>query len=201
VVLAKSSAGQWCLVTSASTRCCSASFVFAQLVMASWMLSRCRHHWCCACRPTTEVIAIDLGTGLLAKNKDKYTDEVRRAASSGSPACALWQWRTATEIPVPALDRKTFQASPSLHSNLLRLPCLHAGLQASALSKLRLQGYDVAMRGCALLGYVAAGGTAGVLLATRVRKKCTLPGGHAVFLVVDSQWVLIPLQVRLGAAF
>ncbi len=70
-----------------------------------------------------------------------------------------------------------------------------AGPQASALSKLRLQGYEVATRGCALLGYVAAGGTAGVLLATRVRKKCTLPGGHAVFLVVDSQWVLIPLQV------
>ena len=68
-------------------------------------------------------------------------------------------------------------------------------LQASALSKLRPQGYEVALRGCALLGYVAAGCTAGVLLATRVRKKCTLPGGHAVFLVVDSQWVLIPLQV------
>ena len=68
-------------------------------------------------------------------------------------------------------------------------------VQASALSKLRPQGYEVALRGCALLGYVAAGCTVGVLLATRVRKKCTLPGGHAVFLVVDSQWVLIPLQV------
>lgn len=57
------------------------------------------------------------------------------------------------------------------------------------------RGYDVCLRGSALLGYVAAGGTAGVLLATRVRKKCTLPGGHAVYLVVDSQWVLIQLQV------
>lgn len=72
--------------------------------------------------------------------------------------------------------------------------------QASALGMLRGRGYEVAQRGCALLGYVAAGGTAGVLLATRVRKKATLPGGHAVYLVTDSQWVLIPLQVGPGRA-
>lgn len=65
---------------------------------------------------------------------------------------------------------------------------------------LRERGYEVAQRGCALLGYVAAGGTAGVCLATRMRKKATLPGGHAVYLVTDSQWVLIPLQVRTAGS-
>ena len=50
-------------------------------------------------------------------------------------------------------------------------------------------------RGYALLGYAVAGGTAGVLLATRVRDKVVLPGGHVVYLVADSQWTLVPLQV------
>lgn len=40
----------------------------------------------------------------------------------------------------------------------------------------------------------AVGATAGLLLATRVREKGVLPGGHTVHLVTDSQWVLIPLQ-------
>ena len=54
----------------------------------------------------------------------------------------------------------------------------------------------MAERGCALLGYVAAGGLAGVLLATRAREKAVLPGGHTVYAVTDSQWTLVPLQVR-----
>lgn len=59
-----------------------------------------------------------------------------------------------------------------------------------------MRGYEVAERGYALLGYAAAGATAGVLLATRVREKAVLPGGHTVYAVTDSAWVMVPLQVR-----
>lgn len=58
----------------------------------------------------------------------------------------------------------------------------------------------MAERGCALLGYAVAGPTAGLLLATRVREKAVLPGGHTVYAVTDSQWTLVPLQVRGGVA-
>ncbi len=58
----------------------------------------------------------------------------------------------------------------------------------------------MAERGYALLGYAAAGATAGVLLATRVREKAVLPGGHTVYAVTDSAWAMVPLQVRAGAA-
>lgn len=54
----------------------------------------------------------------------------------------------------------------------------------------------MAERGYALLGYAAAGATAGVLLATRVREKAVLPGGHTVYAVTDSAWAMVPLQVR-----
>ena len=68
-------------------------------------------------------------------------------------------------------------------------------MQNEALDHLKDRGYEVAERGLALLGYVVAGPAAGVLLATRVREKAVLPGGHTVFAVTDSQWVLVPLQV------
>eukprot|EP00887_Chlorella_sp_A99_P003928 scaffold11.g3928.t1 len=65
--------------------------------------------------------------------------------------------------------------------------------EAEALDALKSVGYDVVERGHALLGYAAVGATAGLLLATRVREKGVLPGGHALHLVTDSQWVLVPL--------
>ena len=65
---------------------------------------------------------------------------------------------------------------------------------------LKGQGYDTVDRGHALLGYAAVGATAGILLATRVREKGVLPGGHTVLLVTDSQWVLIPLQNEAASA-
>ena len=52
------------------------------------------------------------------------------------------------------------------------------------------------VRGKALLGYVPIGGLGLVLLATRTRNVLTLPGGHAVNLVVESKWFTIPLQAR-----
>lgn len=71
-------------------------------------------------------------------------------------------------------------------------------LQSEALDHLASRGYEVVERGYALLGYAAAGPHAGLLLATRVREKAVLPGGHVVYAVTDSQWVLAPLQVRCG---
>ena len=35
-----------------------------------------------------------------------------------------------------------------------------------------------------------------MLLATHVREKAVLPGGHTVYAVTDSAWVMVPLQVR-----
>lgn len=66
--------------------------------------------------------------------------------------------------------------------------------ESEALDHLQSRGYEVAERGYALLGYGAAGATAGVLLATRVREKAVLPGGHTVYAVTDSAWAMVPLQ-------
>ena len=52
------------------------------------------------------------------------------------------------------------------------------------------------MRASALLGYVPIGNMGLVLLATRIRDVLTLPGGHAVKLVVESKWFTVPLQAR-----
>ena len=68
--------------------------------------------------------------------------------------------------------------------------------QSDALDHLAARGYEVAERGYALLGYAAAGPQAGLLLATRVREKAVLPGGHVVYAVTDSSWAMVPLQVR-----
>jgi len=64
------------------------------------------------------------------------------------------------------------------------------------LDHLQGRGYEVVERGYALLGYAVAGPAAGLLLATRVREKAVLPGGHTVYAVTDSQWAVVPLQVR-----
>ncbi|PSC67116.1 putative phosphoinositide phosphatase SAC9 isoform X1, partial [Micractinium conductrix] len=66
--------------------------------------------------------------------------------------------------------------------------------QSEALDHLQGRGYEVVERGYALLGYAVAGPAAGVLLATRVRDKALLPGGHTVYAVTDSQWTSVPLQ-------
>ncbi|KAL4449511.1 hypothetical protein ABPG77_007155 [Micractinium sp. CCAP 211/92] len=66
--------------------------------------------------------------------------------------------------------------------------------ESEALDHLQARGYELVERGCALLGYAVAGPTAGLLLATRVREKAVLPGGHTVYAVTDSQWTLVPLQ-------
>ena len=52
------------------------------------------------------------------------------------------------------------------------------------------------VRATALLGYVPIGNMGLVLLATRIRDVLTLPGGHAVKLVVESKWFTVPLQAR-----
>ncbi|EFN60062.1 hypothetical protein CHLNCDRAFT_133330 [Chlorella variabilis] len=66
--------------------------------------------------------------------------------------------------------------------------------ESEALIQLQCRGFELVERGCALLGFVAAGPAAGVLLATRVREKAVLPGGHTVYAVTDSQWLIVPLQ-------
>jgi hypothetical protein len=67
--------------------------------------------------------------------------------------------------------------------------------QSEALAQLQDKGFEQAERGSALLGYVVAGPCAGVLLATRSKQKAMLPGGHTVYVVTDSQWVIVPLLV------
>ena len=65
--------------------------------------------------------------------------------------------------------------------------------ESQALQQLHERGYEIIERGYALLGYAVVGTTAGILLATRVRDKGTLPGGHSIHLITDSKWVLVPL--------
>lgn len=67
-------------------------------------------------------------------------------------------------------------------------------LQASALASLRSQGFEEVARGVALLGFVSTNTTAGILLATRVTTKATLPGGHQVILVAEASWELLSLD-------
>ena len=50
-------------------------------------------------------------------------------------------------------------------------------------------------RACALLGYAAVNETGLFLLATKVKPSVTMPGGHQIMLVTESQWVPIRLQV------
>lgn len=49
-------------------------------------------------------------------------------------------------------------------------------------------------RGAAILGFTATETLAGVLLASRVSTKATLPGGHAINLVSEARWELLPLE-------
>jgi hypothetical protein len=44
------------------------------------------------------------------------------------------------------------------------------------------------------LGYAALNDVALMLLATRVRVAVTLPGGHQIMTVSESQWMRVPLQ-------
>mmetsp|Transcript_40468 Transcript_40468/g.72680 ORF Transcript_40468/g.72680 Transcript_40468/m.72680 type:complete len:334 (-) Transcript_40468:869-1870(-) len=53
---------------------------------------------------------------------------------------------------------------------------------------------DVRARACAILGYAALNDVALMLLATRVRVAVTLPGGHQIMTVSESQWMRVPLQ-------
>lgn len=82
---------------------------------------------------------------------------------------------------------------------MLQLPPFSLCAQSEALVQLQDRGFEAAERGSALLGYVVAGPCAGVLLATRSKPKATLPGGHTVYAVTDSQWVIVPLLVSAAA--
>jgi hypothetical protein len=86
------------------------------------------------------------------------------------------------------LTRTPHIPSPPIHQSHLDLP------QGEALGRLRMLGYEAVERGFALLGYAAAGGSAAVLLATKLKTKCNLPGGHVIYSVTDSQWVMLPLS-------
>jgi SacI homology domain len=54
-------------------------------------------------------------------------------------------------------------------------------------------------RGTTLLGYTATDTLAGILLATKVTTKATLPGGHSINLVTDGRWELLPLDSSSSA--
>jgi len=54
-------------------------------------------------------------------------------------------------------------------------------------------------RGATLLGFTATDTLAGLLLATKTTTKATLPGGHAVNLVTDARWELLPLDSSSSA--
>jgi len=69
--------------------------------------------------------------------------------------------------------------------------------EAVALSHLRAFGdLDVCCRAVNILGYAALSDVAVMLLATRVRPAVTLPGGHKIMTVSESQWLRIPIQGR-----
>mmetsp|Transcript_40321 Transcript_40321/g.114154 ORF Transcript_40321/g.114154 Transcript_40321/m.114154 type:complete len:819 (+) Transcript_40321:201-2657(+) len=53
---------------------------------------------------------------------------------------------------------------------------------------------DVSVRASAFLGYAVLNEVACLLLATRVRPAMTMPGGHQILTVTESQWIKIPLQ-------
>ncbi|KAK2075636.1 hypothetical protein QBZ16_001744 [Prototheca wickerhamii] len=69
-----------------------------------------------------------------------------------------------------------------------------------ALTALHAQGFAAEHRASALLGFVATGCLAGALLASKTREKGVLPGGHAVHVVVDANWLLLPLGPLATAA-
>lgn len=133
-----------------------------------------------ACRKSTEVLRINLRSGRLELENDataesSYANEVRMRSGAGG------RYPSALEIPSP--------------SHCLP-PSLLLALQSEALAQLHSRGFELAERGSALLGYVMAGPAAGVLLATRSKEKAVLPGGHTVYAVTDSQWIIVPLLVR-----
>lgn len=131
-----------------------------------------------------------------------------RPGAPGRPRRRCVCLRTWTAHPLCSLSR-FFIPRLWFRGAVAPMPCRHispcvaqcpaARLQSEALDHLQARGYELVERGCALLGYAVAGPTAGLLLATRVREKAVLPGGHTVYAVTDSQWTLVPLQVRSGA--
>ncbi len=82
-------------------------------------------------------------------------------------------------------------SSPPLHSSPFS--------QASALAALTKQGYMEIARGTTLLGFTATDTLAGLLIATKVTTKATLPGGHSINLVTDARWELLPLDSSSSA--
>lgn len=50
-------------------------------------------------------------------------------------------------------------------------------------------------RGDALIGYAPIGSAAQFLLVKKAKPVATLPGGHVVHMVVESQWLRFSLQV------
>lgn len=66
---------------------------------------------------------------------------------------------------------------------------------ASLCSDAPLSCPQVRAKACAILGYASLNDTALVLLATRARAAVTLPGGHLILTVTESQWFRVPLQV------
>ncbi len=67
------------------------------------------------------------------------------------------------------------------------------------MAALTRQGYMEIARGTTLLGFTATDTLAGLLLATKVATKATLPGGHAINLVTDARWELLPLDSSSSA--
>ncbi|KAH7615657.1 hypothetical protein Ndes2526B_g09598 [Nannochloris sp. 'desiccata'] len=72
--------------------------------------------------------------------------------------------------------------------------------EASALASCTKQGYMEIARGTTLLGFTATDTLAGLLLATKTTTKAMLPGGHAINLVTDARWELLPLDSSSSAA-
>lgn len=68
----------------------------------------------------------------------------------------------------------------------------------SALFQLEKRGYETIERGYALLGYAVVGSMAGILLASRVKDKGTLPGGHSIYLITENTWVMVQLHQSSG---
>lgn len=132
-------------------------------------------------RGTTEVLDIGSITGQLGLAKQHtFTDEV------GIPCLRLPCTSTIPyRCPFP-------HARPAPLAPLTGCPAGTA-VQGQAVASLVVQGFEVAARGSVLLGFTATDSVAGLLIATRLKDKATLPGGHVVYLVAEAQWALLPL--------
>jgi len=127
-------------------------------------------------RSSTEVLEVGSEDGCLSFPTDHaFTDEVR-------------QYTTIEDF----IDSCSLRNFAELVSRLDIHPLFR--LQASALEAQNRLGFEEVIRGAALLGFTATKNAAGVLLATRLTTKATLPGGHKVFLVSEARWEIMPLH-------